>query len=297
MTDVPEGWTVPWDQLPSEEEAEELGKANPKGRLNEFCQRVKCARPKLTIERRGTVWGIEMHLRLRTRELTSGMQWAWERKLAEQMAARALLGQLAGDQDEGEPEEWISDEEAKRFAASNPKGTLLERCTLLRLTPTFDVHPLVTERGPGYEGSAHVTLPDGEEVWSDIRRGSSAKTVEHAVAASLIERLPTELPSPAPPTDAAVVSAALGTVTGEPRSMLNELRQKGLLRDYGFSLERTEGPSHAPRFHFSGYAVRPTGERIAIEGITAASKKEGERITAHRLVERLLSTSLAGTTA
>lgn len=279
---APEVWTVPWDAFPSEAEAETLTRENPKGRLFEFCQRTKCGRPKFTIEVKGTVHGAAMRILVHGRTLESGMQWAWERGLAEQMAARALLRQLVESEDAGEPGEWITKDEEARLRFENPKGSLLERCIVLRLTPVFDVRSIVAEQGPCFEASAHVVLEDGGEVWSDIRRSANAKLVEQAVARSLLGHLLAELPEL---VTGPASAPALAALTGEPRSILNELRQKGRLRDYGFVVERVEGPPHAPIFRMSGHAERATGERLTVDAIGAPSKKEGERLVALRLLE------------
>src|SRR5579862_9176407 len=149
------------------------------------------------------------------------MHWGQTRIHAEQLAAEELLDELSA-LSEAEPGEAISDEEEAALRLENPKGKLLERCTPLRMTPTFDVHPVLTRDGQGFEASVGVTLPNGEELWSAIRRARSAKAAEQAAAASLLPQVlaATATSSPAPPAP-----------TLDPRSALNELRTRGGLRD------------------------------------------------------------------
>jgi hypothetical protein len=171
-------------------------------------------------------------------------------------------------------------EDEARFARGNAKGQLLEHGVVHRLTPVFDVRPLVTPSGPCFEASAHVVLADGREVWSALRRGSKEKLVEHAVATSLLEELAAERDTE---------GDDVPDVGDDPRTVLNELRQKGQVRDYGFTLVRTEGPPHAPVFHVAGYVERNAGVRIEAAPDGAPSKKIGERLVALRLVRMLMA--------
>jgi hypothetical protein len=72
-------------------DAEEITRANPQGRLFEFCQRTKCGRPKLTVSKANDGHVVTMTLRVAGRPLESGEHWARTRVLAEQLASRALL--------------------------------------------------------------------------------------------------------------------------------------------------------------------------------------------------------------
>lgn len=263
----------------TEDEAAVVTRENPKGRLLEFCQHTKCGKPKLTLTSRSNAHGVEMQLRIEGRPLASGLHWARTRMLAEQLAARALLTALATREDVGEVDEELTAEEEATLPGANPKGRLLEQCVVRRLVPVFEVRPIVTTAGARFEGSAHVVLEDGEEVWSALRRGASAKLVEHAVAKSLLAELDAELEAQG--EDAPEVGA-------HPRSVLNELHQKGQLRAFGFAVVRTDGPPHAPMFHTEGYAERSNGERLTATPVAAPSKKMGERLVALKLV-RLLS--------
>jgi dsRNA-specific ribonuclease len=250
---------------------------NPKGKLLEFCARAKVLPPTIAVERSGDRWGVAMTLTVHGRTLESKMQWAHARTSAEQLAARDLLSELATTS-EGEPSEVVAEDEEATLRLANPKGKLLERCVVLRVAPVFDVHPVLTGEGNGFEASVGVTLPNGDELWSDIRRARTAKVAEQAAAASLLPQ----------------VLAATKTVSLPPspsqtdaRSALNELRMRGGLRDYGFVLERVDGPAHAPLFFVTAFAVGTDGDRIEVPTVTASSKKEAERLAAERLLAEL----------
>ena len=182
----------PWRAFPTAEEGVALTRANPKGRLLEFCARARCEPPEIEIERGTTLSGARMTLMVEGQAFESGMHWSADRMLAEQMAARALLDALARTEDEAEPGEWVPDTEEERLRRENPKGVLLERCARLRLTPRFEVRPVVTVEGPGFEASAFIERPGGEEMWGDLRRARQAKTAEQAAAATLLVRLEEE---------------------------------------------------------------------------------------------------------
>ncbi len=57
---------------------------------------------------------------------------------------------------------------------------------------------------------------------------------------------------------------------------LNEMRQLGLIRDYGFELVEKKGPPHAPVFVMRGVLQTASGETVRTEVVEARSKKEGE---------------------
>jgi hypothetical protein len=132
-----------------------------------------------------------------------------------------------------------------------------------------------------------MTLPGGEELWSPAHRALNAKAAEQAAAAALLAELAArdlktgaerDKPSPIP---------KLGTVAQEPRAALHELRQRERIQDFAIAVDQVEGPGHAPLFHLSGFVVRLSGERLDVAGITAPSKREGERLVALRLLESI----------
>jgi dsRNA-specific ribonuclease len=253
----------------------ELEIGNPKGKLLEFCARAKVLPPTLAVERSGDRWGVALTLVVHGRTLESGLHWAHARMRAEQLAANALLEELATTS-EGEPGELVSEDEEAKLRLENPKGKLIERCVALRLSPVFDVQPVLTGEGSGFEASVSVTLSNGDELWSDIRRARTAKAAEQAAAASLLSQVITvsATASPATPSPALV----------DARSALNELRMGGRLRDYGFTLERVDGPAHAPVFYVRAFALCTNGDRVEGPSVTATSKKEAERLAAEALL-------------
>jgi dsRNA-specific ribonuclease len=257
---------------------EETAIDNPKGKLLEFCARAKVLPPTLAVEQRADRWGVALTLVVHGRTLETRMHWALARSRAEQLAAKALLEELAMASEE-EPYELVSEEEEAALRLENPKGKLLERCVVLRLAPVFDVQPVLTSEGNAFEASANITLSNGEELWSDLRRARSAKAAEQAAAASLLPQvLAATASATSPPSPATSMDA---------RSALNELRMRGGLRDYGFVLERMDGPPHAPVFFVKAFALRASGARVEGPSVSAASKKEAERLAAERLFAEL----------
>jgi len=206
------------------------------------------------------------------------MHWALARSRAEQIAAKALLDELAAASEE-EPSELVTEEQEAALRLENPKGKLLEHCVVLRLAPVFDVQPVLTSAGNAFEASVSITLSNGDELWSDLRRARSAKAAEQAAAASLLPQVLAATASAAP--------APAAAATTDARSALNEIRMRGGLRDYGFVLERMEGPPHAPVFFVKAFALRPSGARVEGPSVSATSKKEAERLAAERLFAEL----------
>jgi len=208
------------------------------------------------------------------------MHWALARSRAEQIAAKALLDELAAASEE-EPSELVTEEQEAALRLENPKGKLLEHCVVLRLAPVFDVQPVLTSAGNAFEASVSITLSNGDELWSDLRRARSAKAAEQAAAASLLPQVLAATVS----TSQASPAATMATM--DARSALNEIRMRGGLRDYGFVLERMEGPPHAPVFFVKAFALRPSGARVEGPSVSATSKKEAERLAAERLFAEL----------
>jgi dsRNA-specific ribonuclease len=268
-----------WRASPTSAEVVALTRENPKGKLLEFCARAKCGPPAIEAVHGNTLSGARMTLTVEGQAFDSDMHWAPERIVAEQLAARALLQALAQTED-ADPVAWVDEESAAGLRQTNPKGALLEICVRLGMTPRFEVRPVVTAQGAGFEAGVFVERAEGEELWGDLRRAREAKIAEQATAASLLELLwKVDEDRPREPAH---------SVTGlEPRSALNEMQQRGTLRAYGFALERVEGPPHAPVFFMNGFVELRIGDRIEVTSIEAPSKKEAERRAAAQLLERL----------
>src|SRR5208283_4786559 len=70
---------------------EQLKQANPKGRLLEFCMRMRLDPPQTETDSQGPFFRANMSLRYQGETVASGPQQAASKKVAEQLAAQALL--------------------------------------------------------------------------------------------------------------------------------------------------------------------------------------------------------------
>ena len=222
-------------------------------------------------------------------ELTSGPQAAWSRAMAEQLAARELLAELdALVRDEGlEPPEpppraTLSDDDdvwevdasdADRLRDANPKGAVFEWCQKRRppiARPRFEVR-----KAPGggvYVRATLLTL----HLASPWFRAARRQTAEQAAAEALLPLLPDELPEQ-------------GGGQLDPRSALNELRQKGAIADYAFDVAPGPGSPQA-RFTAVGRMTLLGGRVYATASMEGASKKEATLLAAQALLEHVPAT-------
>jgi dsRNA-specific ribonuclease len=117
-------------------------------------------------------------------------------------------------------------------------------------------------------------------------RARTARGAEQAAAAWLLEHAPPVPLSPEAGAGApqAQTAASPPVPSGaDPRMQLNELRQRGQLRDFGYTAVRTDGPPHQPVFVMQGWATLADGRRLQTEELAAGSKKAAERELGARL--------------
>lgn len=303
-------WVLtPEDSPVLEEEAElagQLKQENPKGRLLELCQRLRCAPPEAHFEVDGAFHVCRLSMSLGDRVFECEPQRAATMKTAEQLAARALLAIL---QDALCNEEAIAvgDEEATQLREANPKGALLEFCARRHL-----VVPDVEQRAipGGHIARYRLQVATGGSPGIDTPwfRAATAMTAQQACASSLLEQLRAQEVAgvdlaarfadsklaTAVAADSSDQEPAAAPATVDRRPLLNQLRQVGLLRDFGYDQLACEGPPHAPVFVVEAWAVTEDGERVTVPPAKASSKKEAQLQAAVSLVAELVELGLTG---
>jgi dsRNA-specific ribonuclease len=277
------------DQFPTEAALEEeLRLENPKGRLLELCMRQRIEPPILESGIDGAFHTAILSLSWIGRPLTSGLQKAASKKTAEQLAARVLL-RMIDNCDPAVLVVQVSDDEAKQLKIQNPKGRLLEWCAAHRAPlPSFAERAVIG----GFHIQAAVAL--GTKNISTGWFGASTKKIaEQAAARALLAQLEAgaDAPEPIPPQedspDADLEKAPAAQdchSSPDPMMLLNEMRQIGVIRDFGYELQSSEGPSHQPLFTIAGWVDLENGERIEAEPTVSASKREGRRKAAEALI-------------
>jgi dsRNA-specific ribonuclease len=269
----------------AEEIEAELRRDNPKGRLWECCAQLGIAPPSVRHRAIRETHQAEMTLEVGEWELTSGVHSGWSPKMVEQLAARALLAELealAADESlddrrapaiatiaGGEEEDvWEVDaDDVDRLRTLNPKGAVFEWCQKHKVArPRFEER---RARGGGSHVRASLVTLHLSSPWF---RASQRKNAEQAAAEALIPLLPDELP---------------GAGNLDPRSALNELRQRGVLAEYVFETTGGEGMPAARRFTVIGRATLPSGAIETSEPCDAPSKREATLLAARALLERI----------
>lgn len=279
---------------------EQLKRQNPKGKLLELCMRTGVEPPERRSVPAGGRHRVELTVYVDGRQLASGPHEASSRKTAEQLAARALLEAVHDrPSPDGEPAGDVTDVDearAERLKHENPKGRLLERLAAQRLPPPdFELLP----SSPGCVVRARL---DALGLETGAFRAARRKVAEQAAAADLLSRLeggggaaPAGEP-PAQGTEGAMdpteglalpPQPAEATAGRDPRSLLNELRQVGVIDDYGLELVESRGPSHRPAFVVVGRATLPGGDVVSTAELEGPSKKAAQRTAAGALIEEL----------
>lgn len=273
--------------FPEEAELENtLKRENPKGRLLEFCMRMRVDPPETEIESKGPFYLATMSFRYQGELLTSGVQSAASKKTAEQLAAKTLLDHLAvRTADDGTS--CVDEESAAHLHSTNPKGRLLEQCAKNRWPmPQFEQ----AAAPDGYR--IRVTL-DASEVGHIESRWHAAGTrriAEQAAAEALLKQL---TPERQEHTAAPTLAVALPTVDASTSSRnapmrLNELKQAGLVKHFDYEIVQQTGPSHQPVFEIRGCVTMPDGQTWTTDPVHAPSKKSGQRIAADKILSLLI---------
>ncbi|MBM4090660.1 MAG: MBL fold metallo-hydrolase [Planctomycetes bacterium] len=278
------------DLFPDEAELDErLKQANPKGRLLEFCMRMRLDPPLTDIQARGAFFEARSSLCCQGRMLESGPFRAASKKSAEQLAAQALLTMVSQGSDE-QTVVHVTDDDAARLQSLNPKGMLLEWCAKSKTPPPRfeqDATP------GGYRIRAVLSVSEHEPIVTDWHVAAKLKMAEQAASEQLLQRLPNlSVGAPqqlaAPP--ATVAAAVAGPADGpNPMAIINELVQAGLVQASGYEFLDQTGPSHQPTFTIVAWARIADGRTVRTQPIGAPSKKSGQRAAADRLLDLLVS--------
>jgi dsRNA-specific ribonuclease len=271
------------DLFPEEAELEEqLKRGNPKGRLLEFCMRMRIDPPQTEWEPQGAFYCAKMSLCYRDESLSSGPRKAASKKAAEQLAAQALL-ELVSARTSVRDAVRVSEDDVSRLQSANPKGRLLEWCAQKRWpAPQFE-----QQADPeGYRVRAVLSPDNKEDTISDWYSAAKPKTAEQAAAEAVLEilqrRRPSgqeEAPSETPATQAGQRNAAM---------LLNELKQAGVLQGVGYEVVQQDGPSHNPVFSTVAWATTEDGQSWTTDPVRTSSKKSGQRAAADRLLDLLV---------
>lgn len=275
--------------FPDEAELDEqLKKSNPKGRLLEFCMRLRIDPPVTEMQTQGAFYEARMSLGYQERVLESGPFRAASKKTAEQLAAQALL-EMVSQSDGGDDVVRVSDEEANRLQSVNPKGRLLEWCAKSKVPPPHFERDASAE---GYRIRAVLSVSDRHEIATSWYEAPKLKTAEHAAAEAVLQQLPAEpvveTPPAIPAAQTPVEPAPVSPSGPNPVAVLNELRQAGLLEAAGYDLLDQAGPSHRPTFVMVAWARLPDGRTLQSEPTSAPSKKAAQTASADRLLTVLV---------
>ena len=171
-------------RFPDEAELEEsLKQANPKGRLLEFCTRMRLEPPKSDIYPEGAFHVATMSIVFQGTQLDSGPCHAASKKTAEQLAAQSLLGLIAA-RDLADQARHVSTEDSIRLQASNPKDDCSNGALNIK-----SPHPISSKAAStaGYRVRASLALTNGEQVVSTWFDAAKLKVGEQAAAETLLQ--------------------------------------------------------------------------------------------------------------
>ncbi|MBN2528280.1 MAG: MBL fold metallo-hydrolase [Deltaproteobacteria bacterium] len=284
--------------FPAEAALEEsLKRENPKGKLLEFCMRAAVAPPECTTSEEGAFYTATMCMRFRNKPFQSGIQRAASKRVAEQLAAEVLRRQIRQELQGSETVIAVSDDQANALKHSNPKGRLVEWCAAHRLeAPSYHIMADID----GFRVKAAIRQGENQTIETHWFGHATQKTAEQAAAAELGTQLDQvqiqenaaktaagAAPAPQRCEGATADRQETYVPTRDPMMLLNEMRQLGLLTDFGYSVTGIAGPAHQPQFEIIGYAILEDGEKIETNPVIAPAKKAGRKEAANRIVEIL----------
>ncbi|MFO7905705.1 MAG: MBL fold metallo-hydrolase [Pirellulaceae bacterium] len=281
--------------FPGEAELEEtLKQVNPKGRLLEFCMRMRIDPPVTDRKQQGAFYETRMTLDYQGRTLDSGVCSAASRKTAEHQAARELLDAIAAS-DDTEDVVPVNHDHQSRLQSNNFKGQVLEWCAKHKIPPPR------FEQGVspgGYRVRGRLSLDVGQDLVTSWYDAPKLKTVEQAAAEALLQQLPDEpATQPQPPAATGAPEPVTDSETkgsSNAAIALNELRQAGILQASGYETLDQTGPSHQPTFTIVAWATTPEGKTIRCDPVSGCSKKSAQRAAAAHLLNRLVAQGITG---
>lgn len=283
--------------FPDEAELEEhLKRANPKGRLLEFCMRMRIDPPLTETDSQGAFYRANMSLSYQGETLVSGYQQAASKKAAEQLAAQALLA-LVSSRSSAADVVRVGEEDLSRLQSANPKGRLLEWCAKQKWPlPQFEQQA----NADGYCVRAVVSSEGEARICSAWHLAATLKAAEQAAAEAALHEILRGTPdngqnATMPATPIPEVSKPV-PADGERNAamVLNELKQARLLQTSGCDVVQEGGPSHQPVFAAVAWATTPAGQTWRTDPVRASSKKSAQRSAAERLLKILVEQGITG---
>jgi len=271
------------EREPTEEElalAEKLKVENPKGKLLEFCMRDGGELPTKLEDKKSGTYYVEYQFSKDGKFCKSGIHGAFSGKVAEHLAAKKLLEKLIIVNNNNEII-TLKDSEAEDLKHQNPKGKLLEFCMQHKISPpSLKAVPVVG----GFQLQTSLDLGDKCVVTTKTYLGKQSKSVEQAVAKDIID---SEKIQKYRSSEIDTSSSESDVNVGDPRTILNQLCQKGILNKFGYDDQKTEGSSHNPVFYVRAWAEAPGGVRENGVVANAPNKKKSMLLAASNLLDKL----------
>lgn len=274
------------DALRDEAELEaQLKEKNPKGRLLELCMRMKTDPPLAEFSVTGAYHVARLRLVVEGSAIDSGEQRAASKRTAEQLAAEAILEQFEQQLPNHDECIEVQADQYETLRRDNPKGALLEWCAKRHCgTPYFEELPDLA----GFRVRVRVQTEQRLLV-SPWFRAASLRIGEHAAAAELLLLMQSAGGKDQQPSASVGTKSRSAKPGKDARVTLNEMKQQGLIVDFGYTPGETEGPSHQPVFTLTCWATTPQGDKIDGPAVQASSKRVAQREAAVELLSRLSS--------
>ena len=230
-------------------------------------------------------YAFEYQLNRNGEIISSDPQFAYSETMVKQLAAQSLLNKITKIV---MPENCmtLSTDEEQELKLENPKGQLLEFCSANQLRkPKFK-----TEAVPnGFTGSAFLTLYDQSCIESGIYFAPNQKSVDHAACKELLAKIKHYLQNPEAAvitcTDYPSVPVSHKKQVVDRRNDLNQMKQMGVLLDFGYELLERKGTPHEPVFTMQGWFEVPDSPKRVTGQVTAGSKKECQKLCADLIFE------------
>jgi dsRNA-specific ribonuclease len=219
----------------------------------------------------------------------------------------------------------VTEDDAARLQAENPKGRLLEWCakekwaspqfeqeavpggfrirgilspdTVEQTHKQFVVPPLggleatTTAKQPPEGGmtnglTTHLCGGCEETIATAWYGAAKLKAGEQAAAEAILQLLQRRQTTRRPQPPSKTAPPSL-PVNRNAAMLLNELTQAGVLQATGYDVVDQSGPSHQPTFTVVAWATTAAGQTLRTEAVCASSKKSAQRTAADQLLDLL----------
>jgi Cft2 family RNA processing exonuclease len=253
-----------------------LKNENPKGKLLEYCMKLKIELPSFEIELKDGFYFASTKITLDGKTISSDKCNAISKKTAEQLASEHLLSIIpstispsaVGIIDDEIVE--LNDQMIKLYKEENPKGRLFEFCSKNKIKMPAYFHKVLN-------GKHLVKLADHHSAFETKWHSSNVKiSAEHGAAEAFLAHVNSLSVENDKQENSKVDNESVKKTGLDPRVVINKFLQTKQILDFGYELTGTEVVNNQPVFAMIAWAILPDNTRLQTAQFSAQSKKDAQ---------------------